>query len=84
MNTTQETTHDKLEKIKRHYPAGLALFATGVVLGALAFAADFVPGIPGGIMTGLVSSGAAWGAPAAIIGFTCARRRSAMVNQPSR
>lgn len=79
MSTPNELDDVVLSTVTRHGTAVLALVAAAVVLGALAFAADFVPGIAGGVMTGLVSNGAAWGAPAAIVGFTCARRRSAMV-----
>lgn len=57
----------------------LTILAAGVVLGALAFVADFVTGAVGAVMTGLVSSGAAWGAPAAVAGFASAGRRAAVL-----
>jgi hypothetical protein len=50
----------------------------GVALGLLAFAADLVPGIPGGVLLGLASSGAAWGVPAAVLGFRSRGPRAAV------
>lgn len=58
---------------------GVIVAAAGLSLGAFAFAADFVPGVVGAVLTGLASSGAAWGAPAAIVGFLSRGKRDAIV-----
>ena len=78
MSTAHGTEDEPIGVLNRSRARFLALLAGAVALGALAFAADYVTGIAGGVMAGLVSSGAAWGAPAAIIGFVSARRRDAM------